>query len=214
LTTIYSDKDINIQILNLGHFDNRAYIITCLKTNQSVLIDAPADADQILKCLADSDLRYISMTHSHSDHIGALSLVKSTLSAPVAVHKLDAGGLPIAADILLDDDNVVVFGDNIELKVLHTPGHTPGSLCFLLNNILFSGDTIFPNGPGHTRNPANLKQIIRSITSKIFTLSDDTLIYPGHGAFAILRDEKHKYAIFAKKSHDPTLCGDLLWLSS
>ena len=214
MATVYSDNSVRIEMLNLGHFDNRAYIITCPKTNQSVLIDAPANADQILKHLTDSDLKYILMTHSHSDHIGALAAIKSTLGAQVAAHKLDSGGLPIAADILLNDSDHVAFGNNIELKVLHTPGHTPGSLCFLLNDILFSGDTIFPNGPGHTRAPSNLKQIIESITSKIFVLSDEVQIYPGHGTSAILRNEKQKYAVFAKKSHSPNLCGDVLWLSS
>ncbi|MFC1950867.1 MBL fold metallo-hydrolase [Chloroflexota bacterium] len=214
MSTICSDNNVRIQMLALSHFDNRAYIITCPKTNQSVLIDAPANADQILKHLADSDLKYVLMTHSHSDHIGALSLMKTTLGAPVAAHKLDAGGLTVAADVLLNDNDRVVFGDSIELKVLHTPGHTPGSLCFLLNDILFSGDTIFPDGPGYTRAPSNLKQIIESITSKIFVLSDDTKIYPGHGTSAILRDEKRKYAVFANKTLSPSLCGDVLWLSS
>lgn len=213
MTTVYSDNNVRIEMLNLGHFDNRAYIITCPKTNQSVLIDAPANADQILEYLNDTTLTYILMTHSHSDHIGALSQIKSKLGAPVAAHKLDAGGLPVTADILLNDGQIITFGNNIELKVLHTPGHTPGSLCFLLNDFLFSGDTIFPDGPGHTRAPANLKQIIESITSKIFALDDDTQIYPGHGSSAILRNEKQKYAVFAKKSHSPNLCGDVLWLS-
>jgi glyoxylase-like metal-dependent hydrolase (beta-lactamase superfamily II) len=154
------------------------------------------------------------MTHSHSDHIGALAAIKSKLSAPVAAHTLDARGLPVAADILLNDGDHVVFGDNVELKVMHTPGHTPGSLCFLLSDFLFSGDTIFPDGPGHTRAPSNLKQIIKSITSKIFTLSDAVQIYPGHGTSAILRNEKPKYAVFLSKSHSPNLCGDVIWLSS
>ena len=214
MTTIYSDNKVRIQMLKVGHFDNRAYVITCLKTNQSVLIDAPANAEQILEYLNDTSLTYILMTHSHSDHVGALTAIKLKLGASVAVHKLDAGGLPVAADLLLDHGDHVVFGDNVVLRVLHTPGHTPGSLCYLLNNILFSGDTIFPNGPGHTRNPAKLTQIIESITSKIFTLNDEVQIYPGHGTSAILRNEKQKYAVFADKTHSSSLCGDVLWLSS
>lgn len=214
MTTIYDDDSVCIQMLTLSRFDNRAYIITCTKTNQSVLIDAPADADQMMKHLSISELKYILMTHSHSDHTGALSQLKSALNTPIAAHKQDAGGLPVSVDILLGDGDLVVFGNNIELKVLHTPGHTPGSLSYLYYNILFSGDTIFPDGPGHTRVPANLTQIIQSIVSKIFVLNDDTRIYPGHGTSAILSDEKRKYAIFASKPHRPNLCGDVLWLSS
>jgi len=215
LTTVYSNDNVIIQMLEVGHFDNRAYIITCPKTNQSLLIDAPANAEQILAHLGSTDLKYILMTHNHSDHIGALSQLKSSkLGAPIAAHKLDAEGLPVAADILLNDSETITLGGNVELKILHTPGHTPGSLCFLLNDLLFCGDTIFPDGPGKTGTPADLKQIIESITSKIFSLSDDTQVYPGHGTSAILRNEKQKYSVFANRTHDPSLCGDVLWLSS
>jgi glyoxylase-like metal-dependent hydrolase (beta-lactamase superfamily II) len=105
------------------------------------------------------------------------------------------------------------FG-RISLKVLHTPGHTPGSLCFLVGKQLISGDTIFPGGPGKTKSSADLKRIIESITSRIFVLPDDTAIYPGHGDSTLLRKEKEEFAIFSSRSHDPNLFGDVLWLSS
>lgn len=214
MTIIPSCDNIRIEMLTLGHFDNRAYIITCPTTNQSILIDAPIGAKQILDHLKGTDLKYILMTHSHSDHIAALSALESELGTPVAAHKLDASSLPVAVDILLEDKETITFGDNVELKVLHTPGHTPGSLCFLLGKYLFSGDTIFPDGPGHTRVPSNLQQIIESITSKIFTLGDETQVFPGHGPSAILKNEKQKYTVFSSKSHSPKLCGDVIWLSS
>ncbi|MBT9149696.1 MAG: Hydroxyacylglutathione hydrolase GloC [Dehalococcoidia bacterium] len=88
--------------------------------------------------------------------------------------------MPIKPDILLNDGDTISFG-NIELHVLHTPGHTPGSVCFLTGNHLISGDTIFPSGPGRTGSPDQLRQIIESITSKILVLPDDTRVYPGHG---------------------------------
>ena len=102
----------------------------------------------------------------------------------------------------------------MSLKVLHTPGHTPGSLCFWVEKHLISGDTIFPGGPGKTKSPADLKRIIESITSKIFVLPDDTAIYPGHGNSTLLKKEKREFATFSSRPHDAYLFGDVLWLSS
>jgi glyoxylase-like metal-dependent hydrolase (beta-lactamase superfamily II) len=178
-----------------------------------VLVDAPAEAAEILKQLKGTNPRYILITHSHSDHIGALVELKSTLRIPIGTHRLDATSLPLRPEILLDDGEEVSFG-NISLRVLHTPGHTPGSLCFLIGKHLISGDTIFPGGPGKTKSQADLKQIIESITSKIFVLPDDTEIYPGHGDSTLLRKEKTEFSIFSSRSHDPNLFGDVLWLSS
>jgi glyoxylase-like metal-dependent hydrolase (beta-lactamase superfamily II) len=126
---------------------------------------------------------------------------------------LDAKGLPLRPDILLEDGEKVLFG-NRSLKVLHTPGHTPGSLCFLVEKDLISGDTIFPGGPGKTSSPTDLNLIIQSITSKLLVLPDDTVIYPGHGNSTVLRNEKEGFAVFSSRSHDPNLFGDVLWLSS
>jgi len=147
------------------------------------------------------------------DHIGALSELQSKLEVPLAVHASDAKSLPSPPQILLNDGDTVSFG-NIKLEVLHTPGHTPGSLCFRAGQYLISGDTIFPRGPGKTRSPADLKQIIKSITDKIFVSPDNTQIFPGHGNPTTLKKEKDEFAVFSSRPHDPNLCGDVLWLSS
>ncbi len=209
---IEKDDYIRIDRLQLGAFGTNSYIIRCRVTGDSVLVDAPAEAAEILERLKATNPRYILMTHNHMDHIGALSELKSKLGISIAAHPLDAKNLPSPPETLLGDGDTVSFG-NIKLGVLHTPGHTPGSLCFLTGRYLISGDTIFPGGPGMTRSPADLRKIIESITSKIFVLPEDTQIYPGHGDSTILKKEKAEFAIFSSRSHDPNLCGDVLWLS-
>jgi len=213
MVVMVKDDDIQIERLELGSFGTNAYILVCPKTRESVLIDAPADAGTIVGRLKDTTPKYILLTHNHMDHIGALAELRSRLKVPLAAHALDAGRLPSPPKILLNDGDVVSFG-NILLEVLHTPGHTPGSLCFKSGKYLMSGDTIFPGGPGKTWSPADFQQIVQSITERIFVLPDDTQIYPGHGAATVLKKEKDEFAAFSARSHNPNLCGDVLWLSS
>jgi glyoxylase-like metal-dependent hydrolase (beta-lactamase superfamily II) len=207
------NEALQVDRLQLGPFDTNSYILICLLTGDSVLVDVPAEAPKILKALKETNPKYILITHNHMDHLGALTEIKSKLRIPIGAHRLDAQGLPLRPEILLEDGEKVSYG-NTSLKVLHTPGHTPGSLCFLSGNCLIAGDTIFPGGPGKTRSPADLKLIIESITSKIFALPDETAIYPGHGYSTLLRKEKEEFAIFSSRSHDPNLFGDVLWLTS
>ena len=207
------NETIQIDRLKLGPFDTNSYILTCLLTGDSVLVDVPAEASKIFKALKETNPKYILITHNHMDHLGALGEIKSKLRIPIGAHRLDAKGLPLRPEILLENGEKLPLGKT-SLKVLHTPGHTPGSLCFLFGNRLIAGDTIFPGGPGKTRSPTDLKLIIESITNKIFVLPDDTAIYPGHGDSTILRKEKEEFSIFSSRSHDPNLFGDVLWLSS
>jgi len=117
-------------------------------------------------------------------------MVKDETKAPVGIHADDARCLSSPPDFYLKDGDLIPFG-KLKLKVLHTPGHSPGGVCFLLGKHLISGDTIFPGGPGNTAiSGANYSRIIKSIWEKIFVLSDDTIIYPGHGANATVGKEK------------------------
>ena len=213
MASIVKDDGIQIEKLELGPFGTNAYILNCRKTGISVLVDAPDEAGEILKHLKGTNPEYILMTHHHMDHTGALSVLKSVLNIPVGAHSDDAGNLPLQPDFLLNDGDVISCGD-IQLNVLHTPGHTPGSICFLTGNYLIAGDTIFPDGPGKTGSPTDFKRILESLTSKIFVLPDDTQIFPGHGDSAILKKEKRAFEAFSARAHDPSLCGDVLWSSS
>jgi len=213
MTIVAKDDAIQIERLELGPFGANAYIVTCRGTRNSALIDAPAEANILIDKLKNTTPKYILLTHNHMDHIGALDQLRAELKIPLAAHSSDARNLTSPPEMLLDDGNAVWLGE-LKFMVLHTPGHTPGSLCFRFGRYLISGDTIFPGGPGKTSSPDNFKQIIKSITEKIFVLPDDTQIYPGHGNSTILKNAKEEFAVFASRPHDPNLCGDVLWLST
>jgi glyoxylase-like metal-dependent hydrolase (beta-lactamase superfamily II) len=213
MSVIVKNDSIQIERLSLGPFGTNSYLLICQKTGASVIVDAPGDAEKVLKMLEGTHPKYILMTHNHMDHVDALAALKSALNVPLAAHEDDAGGLPVKPEQLLNDGDTISFGE-IQLKVLHTPGHTPGSLCFLTDSYLISGDTIFPGGPGKTWSPDDFKKIVESLTNKIFTLPDETHVYPGHGDATVLKKEKHEFEAFSSKPHDPDLCGDVVWLSS
>lgn len=207
------DSNVKIIKMELGPWGTNAYILVCQATGDSLLVDAPGEADKVLQQLAGTKPKYMVLTHNHIDHIGALEELKTKLKIPLAAHPADASRLALKPDVELKDGDVVEIG-RLSIKVLHTPGHTPGSLCLLLGKYLISGDTIFPGGPGKTGTPDAFKQIVKSIQNKLFMLPDDTQIYPGHGESTVLGKEKKEFAIFNSKEHDPGLCGDVLWLSS
>lgn len=214
MVVVAEDNDIQIDKLDPGgEMWANTYLVTCQRTNESVLIDAPGNSEKMLVQVKDRQVKYILMTHNHGDHIGALAGLKSELKVPVAGHELDAPRYPVPLDINLKDGDKLECG-KLEINVLHTPGHTKGSLCFLIGKHLLDGDTLFPHGPGHTMSSANFKQIVKSLEKKIFVLPDDTLVYPGHGDFTVLGREKEEFKIFSGRSHRPDLCGDVLWLES
>ncbi len=211
MTIILEDNAIWLERLELGPFGTNAYIVGCPATQESVLVDAPAEPKVIIDRLGNSTLKYILLTHNHIDHIGALDQLRAELEVPLAAHSADAGGLRPPAEVLLRDGDTIRLG-GLKFTVLHTPGHTPGSLCFKVGQYLMSGDTIFPGGPGKTGSPDDFRQIVKSIAEKIFVLPDETQIYPGHGDSTVLKKAKDEFAVFTSKSHAGDLHGDVLWL--
>lgn len=205
------DKKARLLSLETPPFGTNAYVLICRETGDSLLIDAPGETESIMKILAETKPVMIVITHGHPDHTGALSELQAALKLPVAVHEADAKNLPVPAGSLPADGDFITCG-KLSVQVMHTPGHTPGSICLLAGSYLISGDTLFPGGPGRTRSPADFKQIVESIITRLFTLPDHVKVFPGHGLPTVLKTEKEKFAIFSSKHHSTDLCGDVLWV--
>ena len=214
MTLTHSEMDLRIFSMEVGSWGNNCYVVVDPLRNIAAIIDAAADAAQILDAVAGLDVLYILTTHGHSDHWGALEEVSAALpNAIVAATPGDAGDLPVSPTLLLDDGDTLQIG-TAPLRVIATPGHTPGSACYITGQHLFTGDTLFPGGPGHSRSPENLREEITSITTKLYVRPDETIVYPGHGAGTTIGESKAEYAVFAAKPHPDDLHGDVLWLES
>lgn len=210
--TLLLNRKIKIEKFVLGSFNTNAYIITCQNTGQSVLLDAPSEAETLMKYLNNTYPQYILLTHAHPDHIGALSEIKKQLELPLAAHEAETQNLPLIPDLLLEEGSQISFGE-LQFKVLHTPGHTPGSLCYRAGTYLFAGDTLFPGGPGKTFSPEGFSQILESISHKLFLLPEETIVLPGHGDSTTIKKEKEEYKIFSSREHHAELYGDVEWLN-
>ena len=207
------DGDIKITKINMGTLNNNGYIVVCPETNEGVIIDTPAEPEKILNAIGDVKIKGILITHRHQDHLAGFAEITGSVDAPVGIGVEDVSALPKAPQLELKDGDVVKFG-NRELQVLATPGHTEGARCFLSGHHLFSGDTLFPGGPGRTGSPDALRQIIDSITRKLLVLPDETAVYPGHGDDTTIGEARQEYQTFASKSHPADLQGDVSWLES
>lgn len=181
---------VTLRHATLGPMDNNVYVLIDPDTQDSILIDAPTEPERILALTQGTNVRYILLTHGDRDHIGALADVRAALNAPVGIHSADADLLPVPPDFTIDDGAEYKFGGS-SLRAMHTPGHTPGSMSFVTGNILISGDTLFPGGPGNTkRSGGDFTQIITGIRDRLFALPDDTDVYPGHGKFTSIGAER------------------------
>jgi glyoxylase-like metal-dependent hydrolase (beta-lactamase superfamily II) len=167
------------------------YVVRCRRTGEATLLDAANEHDRLLRVATRLGVTSVLETHGHWDHIGAVEAVRAA-GIDVWVRGEDAAMLP-SYDHLLDDDVVHEVGD-LRLRTVHTPGHTPGSISFALEEtpMLFTGDTLFPGGPGNTTfEGGDFATIITSIDERIFQVFDaDTTIWPGHGAESTLGAER------------------------
>ncbi|HET6615757.1 MAG TPA: MBL fold metallo-hydrolase [Dehalococcoidia bacterium] len=205
-----------IKVGPLGPFGNNAYVIADEGTKQAILVDAPAESEKALDAAKPYDVRAVIVTHRHPDHWGDIDKVKERLGAPVYCHEADRQPYEPKVDGTVEDNQEITLGESV-VRVLHTPGHTPGSICLLApasgHNVLISGDTLFPGGPGRSDSNAALNEMIASIASRLLPLPENTVVMPGHGDDTTIAASKREYEVFASKEHPADLRGDVLWES-
>ncbi|MCV7078570.1 MBL fold metallo-hydrolase [Mycobacterium szulgai] len=188
---------------SVGPMDNNAYLVTCSATGETLLIDAANDADILIDLIRRyaPKLSLIVTTHQHFDHWQALEAVTEASGAPTAAHEIDAEPLPVRPDRLLANGDTVQVGE-LTFDVIHLRGHTPGSVALALDGPatgdvtqLFTGDCLFPGGPGRTTNPEEFDSLMTGLETKVFDVyRDDTVIYPGHGDDTTLGEERPQLA--------------------
>ena len=180
-TLHWEDTAAEIHKVVVGPMDNNVFVLRCKQTGEALLIDAANEHERLLELCQQLGVRTVIETHGHWDHIQAVPELRDA-GYSVHVTAEDAAMLP-AYDEILEDESVIEVG-RLRLHTIHSPGHTPGSMSFRLDGapILFSGDTLFPGGPGNTSfEGGDFDTIIASLDQRLFTLPPDTLVLPGHG---------------------------------
>jgi len=177
----YETGDVRIEKIVVGPFENNVFVLRSKGNGDAVIIDAANEHELLLEVSRATGVRRVLTTHGHFDHIQAVTQMRDA-GIDVGIAADDAKMLP-SYDFVIPDEDVIEIGD-LRLHTIHTPGHTPGSTCFLLEGhpIVFSGDTLFPGGPGNTAfKESSFDTIIQSIDRRLFTLPAETLVLPGHG---------------------------------
>jgi glyoxylase-like metal-dependent hydrolase (beta-lactamase superfamily II) len=187
--------DLIITKVAVGPMDNNAYLLRCRQTDEQLLVDAAAEPETLRRVIGDGGLARVVTTHRHADHWQALPDVVAATGAQSVAGELDADELPVQVTSRLSDGDSVSVG-HCELQVLHLVGHTPGSIALLFDDPegtphLFTGDSLFPGGPGRTTSLDEFTSLMNDLEGKVFgRLPDETWVYPGHGADTTLGAER------------------------
>lgn len=190
MTLLLTDTGYEVHAVVVGPMDNNVFVVRCTETGDAVLIDAANEHERLLELCTALGVRRVVETHGHWDHVQAVPAVRDA-GYSVGITAADSTMLD-SYDEVLDDDEVLAIG-RLRLRTIATPGHTAGSMCFALEGtpLLFSGDTLFPGGPGATGfEGGDFPTIIRSIEDRLFTLPAATVVLPGHGSWTTVAAER------------------------
>ncbi len=191
-TLHYFDNNLQVHRLVVGPYDNNVFVVRCIHTGEAVLIDAANEHEKLLELCRALGVTRVLETHGHHDHIQAVPAMREA-GYEVAVTANDAQMLKdVGYDVFIEDGQVIEVG-RLRLEAILNPGHTPGSVSFKVHGapLLFSGDTLFPGGPGATHFPGgDFATIISSIDTRLFTFPADTVVLPGHGADTTIATER------------------------
>ena len=211
----FRDGDLEIVMGGPTGYGNNVWVVVDRSTGEAAFVDAPGDPEANIAAADALGVKpaKILLTHGHFDHTPAIDPLKEKYGAKLYGDPGEPGLKDGQLDEAVADGDLVAVG-NLRFRVVGVPGHTPGSVTFVCGKSAFVGDTLFPGGPGRSKDNAALQQEIESITTRLYDLPDDTTIYPGHGAITTIGESKQEYAVFAGKKHAPDLCGDVNWLES
>jgi glyoxylase-like metal-dependent hydrolase (beta-lactamase superfamily II) len=200
-TLHWSNADLEVHRVVVGPYDNNVFVVRCRATGDGLLIDAANEHERLLELCRRLGVRRVLETHGHPDHIQAVPALREA-GYEVAVTAADAPRLAqVGYDVFLDDAEVIEVG-RVRLDAIHTPGHTPGSISFKVRGVplLFTGDTLFPGGPGNTSmEGGDFTTIIQSIDDRLFTMPADTIVLPGHGLDTTIGAERPELAAWVER---------------
>jgi glyoxylase-like metal-dependent hydrolase (beta-lactamase superfamily II) len=215
MSTFESFEDGDVRILKvgpMGPYGNNAYLIRDLGRGESVLVDMPLEEKVLLDALAaEGRVSTIVATHWHPDHWASYDAVRAATGAPVLVGAKEINIPEERIDGRLEHGDTVPVGGTA-VEVLHTPGHTPGSISLRIGRAVISGDTLFNGGPGKTFASGDLETLVQSIVDHLHPLPDDTVVLPGHGDSTTIAESRRQYAEYVRHPHRPGYYGDVEWL--